>query len=158
VVVPPTPKTSEKKPGTDQRARRHRLAGKYKATQGVNTACDACEAGKYKAAAGVNIGCDACEAGKYKATSGVNINCDNCQAGKYKTAAGLNTACDACECTDCAAAPGSFCKEGSSYGSSAAGTTCPLGFFCPGGAQDKQLCAHAGAVPGGQASLAKEEA
>jgi hypothetical protein len=42
--------------------------------EGVNIACDICEAGEYKA---TSTGCDNCETGKFKANEGVNLACDN---------------------------------------------------------------------------------
>ena len=62
-------------------------AGKYKASSGVNTACDACGAGKYQARAGSAM-CDECEAGKYKADTGATA-CNICEAGKYSAALGV---------------------------------------------------------------------
>jgi hypothetical protein len=82
-------------------------AGKYKASSGVNTACDACAAGKYQARAGSAI-CDECVAGKHKPLAGINTACDDCQAGKYKTTTGVNTACDNCEAGKYSAALGVY--------------------------------------------------
>ena len=85
--------------------------------------------------------CTTCAPGTYKTSAGSEPcgTCGpGCEAGKYQS--GCSSSSGTPECTDCRADPGSYCEAGSSYGSSAAGTTCPLGYFCLGGAQDKQLC------------------
>jgi hypothetical protein len=97
-------------------------AGKYKASAGVNAACDNCEVGKFKASAGVNTACDNCGAGKYSDAAGSNA-CTNCGSGKYVIAVGsqssaaCNNLCgpgyyrDGSSCTVIHHAPGSFCAS-----------------------------------------------
>ena len=113
-------------------------AGKYKASSGVNTACDACGAGKYQARAGSAI-CDECVAGKHKPLAGINTACDDCQAGKYKTTTGVNTACDNCEAGKYSASSSTVCADcGTGTYSDVSGSTaclectkkpCPFGTF-----------------------------
>jgi len=121
-------------------------------SEGTCAGCGGCAAGAYRIEC-VSLApgrCTACVPGTHKTTSGSEpcLTCGpGCEAGKHQS--GCNSSSGAPQCTDCTTAPGSYCKEGSLYGSSAAGTTCPLGFFCLGGAQDKQLCAagtYAGAA------------
>ena len=42
-------------------------------SEGVNTACNKCEAGKFKAAAGVNTACDNCQTGTFSAAVGATL-------------------------------------------------------------------------------------
>ena len=76
-------------------------------SEGVNTACNKCEAGKFKAAAGVNTACDNCPAGKYSTVPGATSidTCVDCVAGKYSALMLFQDshAVGASVCTDCAA-------------------------------------------------------
>ncbi len=86
--------------------------------------------------------CATCALGSFKTSSG-SEPCSpcvaGCDAGTYQS--NCTASSGTLECTNCTAAPGFYCPAGSTYGSAPSGTACPLGHYCTGGTQDKQMCA-----------------
>ena len=80
--------------------------------------------------------CVDCKAGTYSATLG-STSCNICPAGTFSKHVGATA------CTNCSAPAGHYCPQQSSL---ASGLICPLGYSCPGGAQDKLQCPSATGV------------
>ena len=110
----------------------------------TEAACTNCNAGQSSVAGGE---CRNCDAGYY-CPGGVAVAC---AAGKTSTGgltATSEAACNQCNpgfyCPGgtpqarCRCDPGNYCPAGSSEATP--GTACPLGYYCGGGSQDKDLC------------------
>ena len=131
---------------------------------GNGTHCAICPAGKFASAAGAGSECAPvcadclCDAGFYTphldASTWDAGTCLACPPGQY-SATGGSTACRLCSagtfsdsfnstaCTNCSAPAGHYCPQQSPL---ASGLICPLGYSCPGGAQDKLRCPSATGV------------